>query len=56
MAKDRRLELPAPHNTVVLTGIVADVAVVVAVAAVVAVAIEPTGPKTTHNKPVFAFN
>ena len=45
MAKDRRLELPAPHNTVSLNGTVAVVA-----------AIEPTGPKTTHNKPVFAFN
>ena len=47
MAKDRRLELPAPHNTDAHIG-----KVVVAVVE----AIEPTGPKTTHNNPVLVSN
>jgi len=47
MAKDRRLELPAPHNTEDLTGPVVEAEVG---------AIEPTGPKTTHNNPVLVSN
>ena len=46
MAKDRRLELPAPHNTVDLVG----------TGDAVVEAIQPTGPKTTHNNPVVTIN
>ena len=41
-------ELPGPHNTADLNGVAADVEV--------AAAVEPGGPKTTHNDPVFAIN